>query len=136
MMSNKNFADMSHEDSIALTRSIMSILDSWGLYGESLIAVLDLPDGTPKRALRKYRENTPFPDSKNVYNRLEHIIGIADALRTTYPHNPPMGILWLQQRNKQFQNRIPLQIIIDDGIDGLMEVRAHLDCTYDWHINP
>jgi hypothetical protein len=135
-MSNNKFAGMNHEDSVSLTRSIMSILDSWGLHGESLMAVLDLPDGTPKRALRKYRDNTPFPDSENVYNRLEHIIGIADALRTTYPHNPPMGILWLQQRNKQFQNRIPLQIIIDDGIAGLMEVRAHLDCAYDWQINP
>lgn len=135
-MFKSKFSDMSHEDTVSLTRSIMAILDSWGLNGESLMAVLDLPDGTPKRALRKYRDNTPFPDSDKIYGRLEHIIGIADALRTTYPHNPPMGILWLQKRNKQFQNRIPLQIIIDDGLQGLEEVRAHLDCAYDWQINP
>ena len=135
-MANEKFANMNHEDSVSLTRSIMSILDSWGLSGDALMAVLALPEGTPKRALRKYRDNTPFPDSEEVYQRLDHIIGIADALRTTYPHNPPMGILWLQQKNKQFQNRIPLQIILDDGLDGLREVRAHLDCAYDWQINP
>lgn len=135
-MANGKFANMNHEDSVSLTRSIMSILDSWGLSGEALMSVLDLPEGTPKRALRKYRDNTPFPDTEQVYERLEHIIGIADALRTTYPHNPPMGILWLQQKNRQFQGRIPLQIILDDGLQGLMEVRAHLDCAYDWQINP
>ena len=135
-MANGKFANMNHEDSVSLTRSIMSILDSWGLSGEALMSVLDLPEGTPKRALRKYRDNTPFPDTEQVYERLEHIIGIADALRTTYPHNPPMGILWLQQKNRQVQGRIPLQIILDDGLQGLMEVRAHLDCAYDWQINP
>lgn len=121
---------------MSLTRSIMAILDSWGLKGEAQMAVLDLPNGIPLRALRRYRDNTPFPDSEQVFIRVEHIVGITDALRTTYPHNPPMGILWLQQKNKQFQDRIPLQIILDGGLKGLEEVRAHLDCAYDWEINP
>jgi len=127
---------MNHEECVSLARSIMAILDSWGLKGEAQMAILDMPAGIPLRALRRYRENTPFPESEQVYTRIEHIVGITDALRTTYPHNPPMGILWLQQKNKQFQGRIPLQIILDDGLPGLEEVRAHLDCAYDWQVNP
>lgn len=130
------FKNMNHEQCVSLTRSIMAILDSWGLKGEAQMAVLDLPNGIPLRSLRRYRDNTPFPDSEQVFIRVEHIVGITDALRTTYPHNPPMGILWLQQKNKQFQDRIPLQIILDGGLNGLEEVRAHLDCAYDWEINP
>lgn len=130
------FKNMNHEQCVSLTRSIMAILDSWGLKGEAQMAVLDLPNGIPLRSLRRYRDNTPFPDSEQVFIRVEHIVGITDALRTTYPHNPPMGILWLQQKNKQFQDRIPLQIILDGGLKGLEEVRVHLDCAYDWEINP
>ena len=86
---------MGHDECVELTRSVMGILDSWGLKASALMSILSLPKGVPTRALRRYRENTPFPNDGAVYERLDHIIGIADALRTTYPHNPPMGVLWL-----------------------------------------
>lgn len=130
------FPNMNHDECVSLTRTIMSILDGWGLNGESIMAVLAIPKGIPLRALRRYRENTPFPNDAGVYERIEHIIGIADALRTTYPHNPPMGVLWLQQSNKRFADCPPLQVIVENGLKGLLEVRQHLDCSYDWHVNP
>jgi hypothetical protein len=130
------FKNMSHDECVSLTRTIMSILDGWGLNGAAIMDVLAIPQGVPVRALRRYRENTPFPDESAIYERVEHIIGIADALRTTYPHNPPMGILWLQQKNKRFADRAPLQLIVENGLKGLLEVRQHLDCSYDWHVNP
>lgn len=130
-----SISEMPHDEQIALTQAVMGILDNWGLSSEQQIAVLSLPSGTPLRAMRRYRENTPFPDTPGVMERLEHIIGIADALRTSYPHNPPMGIMWLQQRSKKFPERAPLAIIVDDGLEGLVHVRMHLDCSYDWHID-
>lgn len=135
MQANK-FSEMSERDHVDLTRAIMGILDSWGLNGRQQMSVLNLPEGTPLRALRRYRENTPFPNEQQVYERVEHIVGIADALRTSYPHNPPMGIVWLQQPNSRFQQRSPLQTIVEDGLEGLISVRAHLDCSWDWHVNP
>ena len=130
------FQNMNHDECVSLARNIMAILDGWGLNGAAIMDVLAIPKGVPVRALRRYRENTPFPDESAIYERVEHIIGIADALRTTYPHNPPMGVLWLQQTNKRFQDRPPLQVIVENGLQGLLEVRKHLDCSYDWHINP
>ena len=97
--------------------------------------LLDLPKGTPSRALRKYREQTPFPDDQAVMQRLEQIVGIAEALRTSYPHNPAMGTLWLQKRNNRFQDRAPLSIMVEGGMEGLLAVRMHLDCSYDWHLD-
>lgn len=128
-------SDMNKEEQLSLTQAIMSILDSWGLSAEAQMTLLDLPQGTPTRALRKYREHTPFPNDVAVMQRLEQIIGIADALRTSYPHNPAMGTLWLQQSNARFQNRAPLAVMVDDGMEGLLAVRMHLDCSYDWHLD-
>jgi len=130
------FQNMDHNECVMLTRTIMAILDGWGLDGNAIMHVLAIPEGVPLRALRRFRENTPFPDDPAVYERVEHIVGIADALRTTYPHNPPMGVLWLQQGNKRFADRAPLQVIVEKGLQGLLEVRQHLDCSYDWHMNP
>ncbi len=124
-----------HDDRIALTRAIMNIVDAWGIPGPALLEVLALPAGTPVRALRRYRENTPFPDELAVMERIEHIIGIADALRTSYPHNPAMGALWMRQDNQRFEQRAPLDLIIEDGLPGLIAVRMHLDCSYDWYLD-
>ena len=128
--------EISLQDKVNLTRAIMAIIDNWGMSSAEILSFLALPDKTPLRALRRYRENTPFPDTDAVYERLEHIIGIADALRTTYPHNPPMGALWLQKKNVKFNNLSPLRHMINEGLDGIIAVRSHIDCAYDWAKNP
>lgn len=135
-MSTQKYHNMDHQEHVCLTNSIMAILDGWGLNGKQLASVLDLPNGTPLRNLRKYRDSTPFPRDAAVYERVEHIIGIAEALRTTYPHNPPMGALWMKQRNRRFGNLSPIQKIVSDGLDGIVAVRGYLDCAYDWQVNP
>ena len=125
--------NMTEQEQVALTLRIMEIVDDWGMTAAQIISLIALPDKTPTRALRRYRENTAFPVSPALVERLKHIIGITDALRTSYPHNPHMGKMWMRQRSKKLNNQIPLQIIIDNGLRGIVEIRKHLDCTYDWH---
>ena len=98
-MSDSTDQNGSLEERAALARGIMSILDKWGLSATEQVKLLNLPEKTPTRMLRRFRDDTPFPDIKEVNERLEHIIGIADALRTTYPHNPSMGLIWMKQKN-------------------------------------
>ena len=131
-MSDSTEKTVSQEDRAALARGIMSILDKWGLSASEQVELLNLPDKTPTRMLRRYRDDTPFPDIQEVNERLEHIIGIADALRTSYPHNPSMGLVWMKQKNKRFQRRAPVRVMVEDGLDGIVAVRAHLDCAFDW----
>ncbi|VAW99090.1 hypothetical protein MNBD_GAMMA21-2858 [hydrothermal vent metagenome] len=135
-MLSESYKKMSHDECVELARSIMAILDSWGLNAKQLAGLLALPSGTPTRALRRYRENTPFPNDATLYERVEHIIGISDALRTSYPHNPPMAALWMKQKNKRFDGASPLQKIVTEGLEGLITVRSHVDCSYDWQVNP
>jgi hypothetical protein len=123
---------LSIEDRNSLTKAIMNILDTWGMQAAEQVAILDLPAKTPTRMLRRYRENTPFPETPQVMSRLEHIIGIADALRTTYPHNPSMGAIWMRRSNDRFQNKTPLQLMAEEGLEGILKIRSHLDCSFDW----
>jgi hypothetical protein len=126
---------MSLEDRIDLTRAIVHILDEWGLSAAQQIKLLALPANTRPGAFRQFRHNTPFPLDEAVMERIEHVIGIADALRTSYPHNARMAGIWLNRVNQRFDNRTPLAAMLEDGLAGLLAVRVHLDCAYDWHIS-
>lgn len=128
--------NLSQNEQIALTLRVMDVLDGWGMSSAEIISLIALPEKTPTRALRRYRENTAFPVSEELVERVEHIIGIEDALRTSYPHNPNMGKMWIRQKSKKLNNQIPLQIIVENGLDGIVEIRKHLDCSYDWQKNP
>lgn len=123
---------MHHDDRVAMTRTIIYILDSWGISDSEQVAVLGLPAGTPTRAVRRYRKDTPLPEDDRVMERVEHVVGIAEALRTTYPRNAHMGPRWMQQPHRRFSNRTPARTVVAEGLGGLIAVRAHLDCAFAW----
>lgn len=126
------FANATQEDRVHLTRSIMGILESWGIDTSDQIAILALPDGTTVRAMRRFQMDTPFPDNADTLERIEHLIGIADALRTTFPRNPQMGPLWMHRRHKRFRSRTPIALMVEDGLEGVIAVRTYLDCSFAW----
>jgi hypothetical protein len=125
-------AGLTQEDRVDLGRMVVNMLDDWGIKPSDQVNVLALPDGTPARMLRRYHEDTPLPDNPDVLKRVEHLMGIADALRTTFPRNSSIGLLWLKQPCKRLRRRRPLDIMIEDGLSGLITVRTHLDCSFAW----
>jgi hypothetical protein len=124
-------SEIDFEDRVVMTQVIIHILDTWGLADGQQLGVLGLED-TPKRAVRKFRDHTPLPETEAVMERVEHVAGIAEALRTTYPRNAHMGPRWMQEGNRRFDGRSPAQTIVEDGLSGLIAVRAHLDCAFAW----
>jgi hypothetical protein len=127
--------NLSHEDRITLTRAIVNLLDSWGVSAADQVGLLALPEGTRVGVIRQFRQNTPFPEDARVLERIEHLIGIADALRTSYPHNAHMGAIWMNKVNYRFDNCTPLATMLEGGLGGIIAVRTHLDCAYDWHLS-
>jgi uncharacterized protein (DUF2384 family) len=125
-------SEISHEERVMLSRAIVNILDEWGMSAADQLTVLSLPEGTPTRVLRRYREDTPLPDDPEVMKRVGHIVGIADALRTTFPLNSNIGVMWLKQPCRRLRGRRPIDIMIEDGLSGLIKVRTHLDCAFAW----
>jgi hypothetical protein len=120
------------EEKTELTKMIMNLLDSWEINGEGIMNILSLPRGTRVRALRRYRDDTPFPDDVNTDTRIEHLVGIAEALYTTFPRNAHMRAQWMNQPHKRFNGKSPVSIMIEDGLNGIINVRAQLDCTFAW----
>lgn len=122
----------SNHDLIAISKNTMRVLDEWGLSGKEIITLLALPSKIRVRHLERYRDGSPFPESKEIMERVEHIAGIADALRTTFPRNAYMGIKWMHSRHKRLQNQTPIHFLNEHGLGGLRIVRAELDCAFAW----
>ena len=127
--------ELSQQDRIEVTRLIIALLDMWGVCDSDQISLLGLPQGTRSRAIRSYRRDTPLPEGVDVDERVAHLAGIAEALRTSHPTNPAAGAVWMNQPNRRFDNRKPIDAMLEDGLEGIRAVRIHLDCAYDWQVN-
>lgn len=124
--------ESSREQRIELSRSIIALLDDWGLSAAEQVAILGLPSGTRPGVIRQFRQNTPLPADALVDERIEHLVGIAEALRTSHPLNAAMDAIWLNKTNYRLDNRTPLAVMVEDGLRGIILVRAQLDCAFDW----
>lgn len=120
------------EDRTQLGRMVVNLLDDWGIGAADQINILGLPEGTRTRMLRRFQNDTPLPDDPVVMKRVEHLLGIAEALRTTFPRNASIGLIWLQQPCRRLRRRRPMDILVEDGLSGLITVRTHLDCSFAW----
>ena len=131
-MSNKAYADYNAEELKAITQGVMTYLDGWNLSAEQVLAVLGLSEVAKKRHLQSYRMgDKAFPESADLMIRMDHIVGIADALRTTFPFSDKMRLLWLRKPHRRFKKNTPLAVIMaDDSPNGLLKVRMEVDCNY------
>ncbi|GMR19794.1 MAG: hypothetical protein BMS9Abin36_0389 [Gammaproteobacteria bacterium] len=133
MNKQSHISALSPRERKALTRVIMELLEDWKVKAKDQVSLLALPEGTKPRALKKYHKDEPLPDMEEVNERLSHLLGIADALHTSYPRNAMMGAYWLSLPNDRFSGRMPITVMLEDGLEGIIAVRAHLDCAWDWY---
>ncbi len=128
---------MDEEQKIRFTRNIIAMLDEWKVKDSDQVGLLGLPDDTRSRQIRSYRQGSSiFPEDNSRLNEyIDHLLGIADALRTSNPCNASAGSMWMNRVNNRFKDRTPINAMIEDGINSIVAVRVHLDCAYDWHIS-
>ena len=136
-MAIKSYSDYSQAEMQSLSQGIMSILDDWNISVDQAFAVLGLTDAAKKRHIQGYRMgDTAFPETDELLIRIDHIIGISDALRTTFPFSEKMRLLWLRKPHRRFKKNTPLNIILtDDTPNGLLKVRMEVDCAYGYAIS-
>ena len=136
-MAQKTYSDYSNDEMLQLTQGVISYLDGWQLSTEQMLAVLGLGDLVKSRHIQGFRMGERvFPESSELMIRIDHIIGIADALRTTFPFSDKMRLMWLRKPHRRFRKNTPLAVIMaDDSPNGLLKVRMEVDCAYGYAIS-
>ncbi len=110
----------------------MQVLDEWGVEPEDRVVLLGLPDKTPARALNRYRKGAAFADDEETRQRLSHLLNIYRLVRTILPHNAAMASYWITSPNPYFNERTPLQVMLNSGLDGMEQVVRHLNGSGGW----
>ena len=123
-------ASGSLDERLAITRGVMNLFDSWGLHSEEMMSLLDIEGKA--RHMAQYRYNKALPDNPATMKRIEYLVRINEALRTTYPTNPGMGKRWLRKRSHMFNEHTPLAMMMGEGERGMVYVLSRLDCTFAW----
>lgn len=128
---------MDEDQKVRFTRNIIAMLDEWKVKDSDQVGLLGLSDDTRSRQIRSYRQGSSiFPEDNSRLNEyIDHLLGIADALRTSNPCNASAGSMWMNRVNNRFKDRTPVNAMVEDGINSIVAVRVHLDCAYDWHIS-
>lgn len=128
--------EFSTEERVTITRLILDVLEGWRIAPADQIILLGLPVETKPRAMKRYRDGTTaLPDEAEVWLRAQQLAGIAEALRTSCPRNPQYGSIWMHRANHRFGDRTPLASMLEEGLDGMIAVHVHLDCSYDWFVD-
>lgn len=125
-------SELNLEDRIRMTRAVMIMFDDWGIDAACQVNLLGMPDDAKPRIMDRYRKGTPLPDDAQTMLRIEHLVAIYDALRTSFPRNSGMGRHWLTSPNRHFNHHTPLHVMLSEGMGGLETVRGRLDCTMGW----
>lgn len=121
--------------SATLQTQALQQLANWALAPEQVIALLGLSADTKPRHLSAYlKGERSLPATPETQMRLEHIAGITEALATTFPFSTQMRSVWLQRPHRRFQQRSPLAVMLEEGLDGLQKVRMDVDCAYSYAI--
>jgi len=126
----------SKEEMISMTKNVMRYLDAWRLRSKEIINILGLNEKTRSRQLQLFRAGSKtLEQDKETLQRVEHIAGIVEALRTAYPMNAAMRARWLYKPCRRFKGNTPLAIIMDQGVEGLIKARIEIDCSYGWYLS-
>lgn len=124
---------MQHEEQASLASETMQILNDWGIPPDAQVILLGMPDGTKPRSLNRYRSGgAPFPDDAERLQRISCILSINKALQTMFPHSGSMADLWVTTCNTYFNDRSPLEIMIEHGLNGMQNVAHHLSNNDGW----
>lgn len=130
------FEQLSDAQRVELTRAVMRYLDTWKLSSEQVLILLNLPESVRTRQLSHFRNGVKaFPDEKITWICVDHIIGICDALRTTYPFSDEMRLSWMRKPHRRFKQQTPLDLMLKEGVSGLLKVRIDVDCAFGWKIS-
>ena len=128
--------DLSSEQMLALSQAVIHHMDEWQITPEQMIDLLGVADQVKSRHLNALRIGSKaLPNRAEVLQRIDHIVGIADALRTTFPFSSQMRHLWLQKPHRRFHKLTPLSVMLAEGVAGLQKVRIEVDCSYGYAIN-
>lgn len=110
----------------SLAKMVIQLFEHWKLTTDDQLSLLGLSSGN-RAALSRYRRGEPLANSRDLLERVGHLLAIHKNLRLLLPHDRELAYAWVTTRNRSFGEKTPVELIGERGFSGLLHVRAYLD---------
>lgn len=108
-----------------LARMVTQLFEHWRLSATEQAALLGL-SADNRSTLARYRKGDPLADSRDLLDRVGHLLGIHKSLRILFPHDRDLAYRWMTMPNRRFGAR-PVDVVVERGFEGLLALRRYLD---------
>jgi len=108
-----------------LARMVTQLFEHWRLSATEQAALLGL-SADNRSTLARYRKGDPLADSRDLLDRVGHLLGIHKSLRILFPHDRDLAYRWMTMPNRRFGAR-PVDVVVERGFEGLLSLRRYLD---------
>jgi hypothetical protein len=119
--------EFSYDERVQLTRAVVKTLGSWGVTAAQQGTLLGLGDSTRQREMNRYRLGACLPDVDDVYARVQLLLRVDAAVRLVFPHCGAAADLWVTTPLPRFGGLAALDVMIEDGLNGMQCVMDALD---------
>jgi hypothetical protein len=116
----------SREQRGILARAVSRLLAMWGLNTADRLALLGLSESN-RIALQRYARGEALAASRDLSDRVGHLLGIHKSLKLLYPRNQALVRGWMAAANARFDGQSPVAVVRRYGLPGLVLVRGTLD---------
>ena len=122
----QNFADEGDRERLspAALRAVVSLTETWALKGPEIAALLGVSPSTWDRmSAGKWDKSL----SQDQLTRVSALVGVFKGLHLLFAD--AMADRWVRLSNKGplFDNRTPIEAMIEGGIPIMLDVRRHVD---------
>jgi uncharacterized protein (DUF2384 family) len=119
--------NLTHEEKVGLTRSVLGVLDAWGIAHDDQCRLLGLRRPDSARLLRRYRLGNALPDEPEVWMRVALLLRLSNSLGQLFPHSEISANLWVTTPRAKFGRKTPLELMLAGGVKGISQVERSLD---------
>lgn len=121
-----NHQDSDSQQRGVLAKTVMKLLDLWMLGSEDQAALLGIASGN-RAVLDRYRQGEPIGASSEQFERVLFLLEIHKNLRILLGNDQTLAGRWITSRNRAFNNTTPVEVIKEQGLNGLLMVRDYLE---------
>jgi len=114
---------VTEEEARAMLRTVLNLLDKWGLSKEEKLVLLG---GPSDRTFQRWRANEIGPLPNDAVYRLGDLLGIHKALRYMFT-DVARAYVWVKRPNEVFGGRSALDVMLQGAPSDISRIRAYLD---------
>lgn len=124
-LNNEQAQAVTNQTKSELGKLAMNLFDCWELSVDEKLILLGLSPNS-RNVLAAYRKGQTAPGKKDTVSRIILLLSIFKSLKILFPYNEGIRNSWIKRKNGYFNDKRPLDVAMDKGMDGLMLVDGHL----------